>query len=881
MSLLTAIGVMASISLAGLPEWTFDTDLQGWTPNAQITGLSFKNGRIMAKTRGSDPFFTCSGIEFPAKPWQYVLVTIQANRSGHGQLFWTGETTGQYGGFSEKKCADFLVDARRSPQEVAIFPFWQTEGAIRQLRLDLYDNTQFVIDSIRVLEWGAETEPQANVFSWKLDDPNAWRLQPSVTELFAPPLNLTVDKRNWAAITLKCHENTTASFLWSCADLPGIQHSDFDVRGSAAATIYNVELQGNPAWHSPVVAIGVRLPRNTECRLCEVNLTDRPQGGPQLVVDHAAFEDAIHHAGRPCGILAQISNRGGGNATGTKARLALGPDMSFENCVMEQAVPDLAGGESAEVRWTVRCDFPEVRDIYVQAGNSKARKVSLSFTKNPLLPKAGYPFEPQPIATVTDVCAYYFPGWDTDAKWDCIRRTAPIRKPMLGYYDEGNPECVDWQIKWAVENGISCFLVDWYWCEGRQSHTHWFEAYRKARFRDDLKVAIMWANHNAPNTHSAEDWRKVTQEWIDRYFNLPAYYRINGKPAVFIWAPSNIRRDLSGSDAVKASMSESQEMARNAGYEGITFVAMNSDFNPSEAATLSNEGYTGITTYHEWGGAMPKRAQYKTVVEDAPRAWKTKVSAVRPLTYFPVVDTGWDSRPWHGDKAMAIEGRTPELFGKLLKASRKFVEENNLPLVILGPVNEWGEGSYIEPCVEYGFAMYDAVREAFCLHPPSRWVGNFGPADIGCGPYDFPAMPVTSAWTFDNAETGWNGLMGVGDMTYADGRLSLTTLSDDPALISSTHGVQAADFAKAAITMQIVGQVPDGSRAQLFWSPDAETMTETTSVSFPLNNDGQMHSYTVDLKANPRWRGRITALRLDPCSVKGVQVVLDEIRLTP
>lgn len=127
-----------------------------------------------------------------------------------------------------------------------------------------------------------------------------------------------------------------------------------------------------------------------------------------------------------------------------------------------------------------------------------------------------------------------------------MRRTAPIRKPMLGYYDEGNPECVDWQIKWAVENGISCFpgrlvLV----CEGRQSLTHWFEAYRKARYRDYLKVAIMWANHNAPNTHSAEDWRKVTSG-MDRPL-LPICRHITASmesPPCSSGRRPNIRRDL-------------------------------------------------------------------------------------------------------------------------------------------------------------------------------------------------------------------------------------------------------------------------------------------------------------------------------------------------
>ncbi|MCX5772472.1 MAG: glycoside hydrolase family 99-like domain-containing protein, partial [Candidatus Hydrogenedentes bacterium] len=330
--------------------------------------------------------------------------------------------------------------------------------------------------------------------------------------------------------------------------------------------------------------------------------------------------------------------------------------------------------------------------------------------------------------------------WDSRSKWDCVRSTAPNRKPALGYYDEGNPECVDWQIKWAVENAISCFLVDWYWCDGKQQLTQWFDAYRKAKYRDLLKVAIMWANHNPPGTHSAEDFRNVTREWIDKYFNLPGYFRINGKPAVFIWAPSNIRADLKGSDAVKKSMDDAQELARKAGYPGITFVAMGYDFSKQTIDALIAEGYTGVTTYHEWGALQnaqgPQRLKFEDVVKTAGQSWADKNKAAGSLAYYPVIDTGWDSRPWHGDKALVLEGRTSQLFYQLLQGAWQFAVDHDKKVVILGPLNEWGEGSYIEPCVEFGFKMYEAVREVFALGA-ERPV-NIAPSDVHRGPYDYP-----------------------------------------------------------------------------------------------------------------------------------------------
>ncbi len=322
---------------------------------------------------------------------------------------------------------------------------------------------------------------------------------------------------------------------------------------------------------------------------------------------------------------------------------------------------------------------------------------------------------------------------------------APGRKPLLGYYDESNPECVDWQIKWAVENGISCFLVDWYWVQGRQQLAHWFDAYRKARNRDLLKVAIMWANHNPPGTHSTEDWLQVTGHWIERYFSLPGYYQIDGKPAVFIWDPKAIRTDLGGSHAVREAFDKSQTLARQAGFGGITLVALGHDFSESHIQTLREEGYRAVTTYHEWGrgidGQVARRLfSYEDVVRQSPEAWKSKNEAADGLMYYPLVDTGWDSRPWHGHKAMVIEGRTSPLFEALLRDARTFCRTNDKDLLILGPVNEWGEGSYIEPCTEFGFDMLEAIRRTFATEPAGDWPVNISPLDAGLSPYEFDAQ---------------------------------------------------------------------------------------------------------------------------------------------
>lgn len=246
MMLAAVAGLIVSMSTAELPAWTFDKDAQGWTANAHLARVGVRNGRLCADAVDWDPFFTCSGLSIDAKPWQYVVVRLRANQSGTGELFWTGQTTGDYSGFSPDKRTPFTVVGNSQEQEVVIFPFWQSEGTIRQLRLDLYNGTHFEIAAIRVLEWGAGAKPQSNVFSWTFNgDITPWKVYPTARELFAPPLNLAVKGKGWVAVTLQSDRDGTGSVLWSTADGRDLQSADFAVQAWPEAKTYNVELEGD------------------------------------------------------------------------------------------------------------------------------------------------------------------------------------------------------------------------------------------------------------------------------------------------------------------------------------------------------------------------------------------------------------------------------------------------------------------------------------------------------------------------------------------------------------------------------------------------------------------------------------------------------------
>ena len=75
--------------------------------------------------------------------------------------------------------------------------------------------------------------------------------------------------------------------------------------------------------------------------------------------------------------------------------------------------------------------------------------------------------EPHPAKSDRIVAAHYYAAWKKDAAgvhegFDDLAEEYPDRTPLMGYYDEENPEVCDWEIKWAVEHGINCFIYCWY-----------------------------------------------------------------------------------------------------------------------------------------------------------------------------------------------------------------------------------------------------------------------------------------------------------------------------------------------------------------------------------------------------------------------------------
>ena len=537
--------------------------------------------------------------------------------------------------------------------------------------------------------------------------------------------------------------------------------------------------------------------------------------------------------------------------------------------------------------------------------------------------------EPQPAKSDMEITALYYPGTEHMPEWDIVRRASPSRRPLLGWYDERDPVNVDWQIKWAVEHGISSFCVCWYWNMGEQRLDHWVKAYYRSRYRKYLKWYVMYANHNQPGAHSSEDQAAVTKFWIDNYFKTPEYYTIDEKPVVVYCTSKNLDRDfieeaksrgenLKPGEGIRRAFDISDRMAKEAGLSGIFWVNMNWllgdgdwDFSAEHRDMLRRAGFSAEMTYNLGGQTPYKRApaELRTPEDRQKRArYDLQIAAALRLAehaddysdvpFWPAIPTGYDDKSRSFQRGYSIYGRTPEKFRAACAAIKDVCRRKGLKRVVVSPLNEWQEGSYIEPNEEYGFAMYDALRDVFCEKPKDGWPSNLVPQDIGMPLHEFPPMFLSPVqrWTFDSSTEGWyRQPFGAPTVTWNDGTIRfITTRIGNYNIRQRMLPFDASRYGFFKVRMRITPnqhQKPDcktrlmhlkwGTTENPIMGKDLSVDFESQVASAEVKADGEWHEYEIDLSHTPLWCGNVNELWFEAVDLSSAFVDIDWMKFEP
>jgi hypothetical protein len=321
---------------------------------------------------------------------------------------------------------------------------------------------------------------------------------------------------------------------------------------------------------------------------------------------------------------------------------------------------------------------------------------------------------------------------------------------MLGELDEREPTTWERYNALAADHGIDVFIWDWYWYDNAPAlHEALDDGFLRASNCRRLKFAVMWTNHPWPiwyptvhsdGTHSRphacdppqsehEVWQSLSY-MIARYFHLPNYWQIDGRPVLVVWEAQRLR-DQFGVEGTRALLYDLRAFARRLGHAGIQFHASQGSrpaFEDLAAMGFDSYGdYNPIVIAGNERPAQEALPEYEVVAADVVRKLWPEADRRSPLPYLPCISPGWDSSPrsmepprttgedrstWPASTIVVNE--TPAAFEALARAGMAYLNAHpDVPQVLtIGCWNEWTEGHYLLPDTRLGYGMLKALARA-------------------------------------------------------------------------------------------------------------------------------------------------------------------------
>ena len=355
------------------------------------------------------------------------------------------------------------------------------------------------------------------------------------------------------------------------------------------------------------------------------------------------------------------------------------------------------------------------------------------------------------------VAAYIWPSCHDDPKarekvwpegigeWEVIKKGNPRyeghyqpKAPLWGYEPDNDPKVVEKWIDAATDHGVNVFIFDWYWYnESPFLESALNDGFLKARNNDKMYFYLMWANHDMPlnliNVHlyqgdnsiywdAAVDWKNyqtIVDRVIKQYFVKPNYFKIDGQPVFSVFDSNKLLQSFGGSEeATRKALDYFREEARKAGFPGVHFQCSSGggwlrtpEQAKKDAAHIEAMGFNSVTMYN-MGGMTEDYIVYGTNSIKIREQWDKALN----IPFFPCTSVGWDNTPRfpeYGMRHTVHYNNTPQSFATLLSKAKQYADNHpdQPKLIVINAWNEWVEGSYLLPDMQYGFSYLEAVRD--------------------------------------------------------------------------------------------------------------------------------------------------------------------------
>lgn len=340
-------------------------------------------------------------------------------------------------------------------------------------------------------------------------------------------------------------------------------------------------------------------------------------------------------------------------------------------------------------------------------------------------------------------------------EWEMIQKGTPRfeghyqpKRPYWGYELDDDPKVVEKWIDTATAHGVNTFVFDWYWYKDYPYLEGCLDdGFLGAPNNEKMWFYIMYANHdvrkNLWNYHrygpdaddllydaaiTEEQFHKLVDRWITKYFKRPNYLKVDGKPVFWLYDINVFLRSFGSIEKAAEMLAYLRSECVKAGFPGLylqgreltwqkTVKDQGKDIDKYEVYKAL--GFDAMGNYSMGSKRSEDYLKYCELGLEYQTETKARLESLG-ITFIPTATVGWDNTPRYPqfgkDRTVHIN-RTPENFKALLRNLQPLIPQNP-NIILLNAWNEWIEDAYLLPDEVYGFGYLEAVRDVF--GPSSR-----------------------------------------------------------------------------------------------------------------------------------------------------------------
>lgn len=340
--------------------------------------------------------------------------------------------------------------------------------------------------------------------------------------------------------------------------------------------------------------------------------------------------------------------------------------------------------------------------------------------------------------------------------WVAVQRAKPLFKchnqPKIPldekYYTLDNVDSIRWQADLAKKYGIYGFGIYHYWFNSDMQllqkpaelllnskdidihfmfiwdNSTWKRTWSAVRGGNDWAPQFDTTNSELQNNGilcelnygNEEDW-KTHYDYLNMFFKDDRYIKFDGRPVFGIFNPNNDPEKL------KRMITYWEQLAKECGYPGVAIISKNNkgENTISEFSFSYEPGNSGWEIRNEVQriiNHVRKRVGMKIgkpSIYNFNRIWENlikKAELNQNSRYYYGCFANYDDTPRRAGNGKVVLGSSPEKFENYLTKLLKICKKQHKEYLFITAWNEWGEGAYLEPDNENGYAYLEAVKRA-------------------------------------------------------------------------------------------------------------------------------------------------------------------------